>query len=187
MASTSTHVLEIVFGFGWCAFWVYWLVASTSAKPGQSRWQRWASVRIAVVILVLVLLRTGTLRGHPTASPGWLQAVGLAAFVVGLATAVWARICLGRNWGMPMSQKAEPELVTSGPYRTVRHPIYSGIILAMIGTALALSLVWLVVVVVLGGYFVYSAVMEERSMARLFPDSYPPYQASTKMLVPYVF
>jgi protein-S-isoprenylcysteine O-methyltransferase Ste14 len=77
--------------------------------------------------------------------------------------------------------------VTTGPYRRVRHPIYSGIILAMIGTAIAVSWYWLLAVVLLGAYFVYSAVMEERYIAGLFPDTYPAYKRSTKMLVPFVF
>jgi protein-S-isoprenylcysteine O-methyltransferase Ste14 len=86
-----------------------------------------------------------------------------------------------------MSEKVDPELVTTGPYRRVRHPIYSGIILAMIGTAIAVSWYWLLAVVLLGAYFVYSAVMEERYIAGLFPDTYPAYKRSTKMLVPFVF
>ena len=86
-----------------------------------------------------------------------------------------------------MSEKADPELVTTGPYSAVRHPIYSGIILAMAGTAVAVSWYWLVAVVLLGGYFIYSAVMEERYLAERFPDAYPRYKQSTKMLIPFVF
>jgi protein-S-isoprenylcysteine O-methyltransferase Ste14 len=107
-------------------------------------------------------------------------------FLLGLALAVWARVYIGRNWGMPMSEKVDPELVTSGPYRSVRHPIYSGIILAMIGTTIGVSLYWLVAVVVMGAYFLYSAVVEERSMGRLFPGAYPEYKRSTKMLIPFI-
>jgi len=86
-----------------------------------------------------------------------------------------------------MSQKVDPELVTTGPYSRVRHPIYSGIILAMIGTTIAVSLYWLVAVVLIGAYFLYSAIVEERLMARLFPGSYPEYKRSTKMLIPFIF
>jgi protein-S-isoprenylcysteine O-methyltransferase Ste14 len=116
-----------------------------------------------------------------------LQGVGLAIFVAGLALAIWARVYLGRNWGTPMSQKVDPDLVTTGPYRTIRHPIYSGILLAIVGTAVALSWYWLIAVPLLGGYFVYSAIMEERYMTKLFPDTYAEYKRSTKMLIPYVF
>ena len=57
----------------------------------------------------------------------------------------------------------------------------------MVGTAVAVSVYWLIAVVLLGAYFVYSAVMEERYMAELFPDAYPRYKQSTKMLVPFIF
>ena len=107
--------------------------------------------------------------------------------MLGLALAVWARIYLGRNWGMPMSEKVDPELVTTGPYRTGRHPIYSGIVLAMVGTAIAVSVYWLIAVVLLGGYFIYSAFMEEHCMAQVFPDTFPAYKQSTEMLIPFLF
>jgi protein-S-isoprenylcysteine O-methyltransferase Ste14 len=87
---------------------------------------------------------------------------------------------------MLMSQKADPELVTTGPYGRVRHPIYSGILLGMVGTTIAVSLYWLIAVAALGAYFLFSAVIEERNMARLFPAAYPPYRRATKMLIPYV-
>lgn len=116
-----------------------------------------------------------------------LQGIGLAIFVLGLALAVWARVYLGRNWGMPMSQKADPELVTSGPYHSIRHPIYTGVILAMIGTTIAVSLYWLIAVALIGCYFIYGAVVEERSMTQLFPDSYPADKRSTKMLIPFIY
>jgi len=86
-----------------------------------------------------------------------------------------------------MSQKVDPELVTTGPYRYIRHPIYSGIILAAIGTTIASGLSWILVVVLLGAYFIYAATVEEHIMGRLFPESYPPYKRSTKMLVPFIF
>jgi len=181
------HVIDDdIFG-GWVAFWIYWLAASIGVKAGQTRWTRFAGVRGGVMLVGLLLLRVTAVKGHAATNDPWLQGIGLAVFVLGLALAIWARVYLGRNWGMPMSQKVDPELVTTGPYRAVRHPIYSGIILAMIGTTIADSLYWLGAVVVLGAYFAYSAVVEERLMARLFPGSYPEYKRSTKMLIPLIF
>ena len=180
------HVVDVVILVCWVAFWVYWLVASTGVKAGRTRWGQFAGIRAGLILVILLLLRARVFQGHAVTSSLWLQGIGLAVFVLGLALAVWARVYLGRNWGMPMSQKVDPELVTAGPYSSIRHPIYSGIILAMIGTTIAVSWYWLTAVVLLGAYFLYSAIVEERSMARLFPDSYPGYKGSTKMLIPFI-
>jgi protein-S-isoprenylcysteine O-methyltransferase Ste14 len=181
------RAIDIVIGAGWVVFWIYWLAASAGVKAGRTRWTRFVGFRVAIVLIVLLLLRLGAFKAHEVTRDLWLQVIGLVIFLLGLALAVWARVYLGRNWGMPMSEKADPELVTTGPYSTVRHPIYSGIILAMIGTTVAVSLYWLVAVVLLGAYFIYSAVMEERYMAGRFPDAYPKYKQSTKMLIPFIF
>ena len=73
---------------------------------------------------------------------------------------------------------------SAGPYGRIRHPIYSGIILGMAGTAIAVSPYWLTAVAILGAYFLVSAVIEERTMAKLFPRGLPPYKRATKMLIP---
>jgi protein-S-isoprenylcysteine O-methyltransferase Ste14 len=87
---------------------------------------------------------------------------------------------------MPMTERTEPELVTSGPYRFVRHPIYSGLLLAVLGTALAISLYWLIALAFLTAYFTYSATVEERLMTTSFPGEYDSYRARTNMLIPFV-
>jgi protein-S-isoprenylcysteine O-methyltransferase Ste14 len=115
-----------------------------------------------------------------------VEAVGTVLFLCGLGLAVWARVHIGRNWGMPMTRMDEPELVTSGPYRLVRHPIYSGILLALLGTALALNLYWLIALGVLGAYFLYSARVEEKLLTASFPTAYPGYRAKSKMLIPFL-
>jgi protein-S-isoprenylcysteine O-methyltransferase Ste14 len=85
-----------------------------------------------------------------------------------------------------MTRKEQPELVTSGPYRLVRHPIYFGILAGLLGTAAALGWHWLIAVALAGVYFVYSATVEERYLAATFPDDYPRYRRATKMLVPFL-
>jgi protein-S-isoprenylcysteine O-methyltransferase Ste14 len=179
-------VVDLIIFAGWIAFWCYWLVASTNAKVGRTRWGRFAGFRVASILFILLLFRLRVLHGDTVTHNPWLQGTGLAVFILGLALAVWARIYIGRNWGMPMSEKVDTQLVTTGPYHSIRHPIYSGIILAMIGTAIAASVFWLVAVVLLGAYFIYSAVVEERHMTEVFPDAYPAYRNSTKMLIPFI-
>src|SRR5438034_9013681 len=157
----AVRTVELVFAVGWAAFWVYWLVAAFFMKRGRVSWSHEGRVRIVIVVLAIVLVRLGIFRGHGVATDPARAAVGLVLFALGLGFAVWARVHIGRNWGTPMTQKDEPELVTSGPYRHVRHPIYSGILVAGIGTAVALSWMWLVAVVLAGIYFIYSATVEE--------------------------
>ena len=181
------RVVEIVFAVGWAAFWLYWIVAAFSMKRGRVPWSRELGIRAVIAVVAILLIRAGAFRGHDLTTDAWRAGLGLGLFALGLAFAIWARMHLGRNWGTPMTQKVDPELVTSGPYHLVRHPIYSGILIAGVGTALALSWMWLTAVVLAGIYFVYSATVEERYMTEQFPDTYPVYKRSTKMLVPLIF
>jgi protein-S-isoprenylcysteine O-methyltransferase Ste14 len=99
----------------------------------------------------------------------------------------WARYYLGKNWGMPMTVKEDPELVTGGPYTFVRHPIYTGILLAVLGSVLASSLLWLVILVFFTYEFIRSVKGEEMLMTKQFPEKYPAYKKRTKMLIPFVY
>jgi len=178
----------------WLAFMVYWAISAFSAKRslGITPWWRQGLLRGGIVVLIVAAL-------HFTGAGGWLRtvrayqahsivlgAIGAAVVLLGLGLAVYARIYLGRNWGMPMSRKEEPELVTGGPYAFVRHPIYTGIILAMLGSAIGESLFWGVLLIVFVPYFVYSARREEELMREQFPGQYPEYMRRTKMIVPLV-
>jgi protein-S-isoprenylcysteine O-methyltransferase Ste14 len=181
------RAVEVVFAVGWAAFWAYWLAAAFSVKKGRMQWSGQLRIRAAILVITILLVHLGAFRGHGIETEPWQAGIGLLLFVLGLAFAVWARVSLGGNWGTPMTQKDEPELVTGGPYRLVRHPIYSGLLLAGAGTALALNWFWLTVVGLAGVYLVYSAIAEERFLTERFPDSYPAYKDSTKLLVPYIF
>jgi protein-S-isoprenylcysteine O-methyltransferase Ste14 len=181
------RAVELVFAVGWAAFWLYWLVAALSVKSGRASRSHELPVRAVFLVAAILLVRSGVFRGHHLNTDPWRASVGLILFALGLTFAIWARVHIGRNWGTPMTKKDEPELVTSGPYRLVRHPIYSGILVAGVGTAVALSWLWLIPAVMAGTYFVYSATMEERYLTEQLPDTYPAYKRSTKMLVPFIF
>jgi len=176
--------LRAVIYLGWALFWLGWLAAAVSAKRGSSgaAGRRIRGVAAIGVFVMARLVHVDGLAMHDTTS----AVLGAALFVGGLAVAVWARVNMGRNWGMPMTVKEQPELVTSGPYRLVRHPIYSGILLAVLGTALAVNLDWLILLAVLGTYFLYCAKVEEQLMTDQFPAVYPAYRNHTKMLVPFL-
>jgi protein-S-isoprenylcysteine O-methyltransferase Ste14 len=176
--------LRLAISVIWVVFWVYWLTAAIDAKQG-TRTRRTRPAGLLIVIVAFLLQRAFGVRALAVDQP-IVQALGVVVFLSGLALAVWARVYLGGNWGMPMSEKQEPELVTSGPYHFVRHPIYSGILLGLVGTALATNLYWLIAVVVVGAYFIHSAKVEEGIMASSFPAAYRGYRARTKMLIPFV-
>lgn len=180
----------------WLIFAVYWLVAAFGTKRTASSGPWWGAtyLRIALIIVALQLLRlpflanlSRSLGEHAPLVPGpVVGAIGAAVCFLGIAFAIWARVHLGRNWGVPMSLREGHELVTTGPYTLVRHPIYTGILFAMFGSMLAEGVLWLVAFVVFFAYFVYSAKAEETLMSRQFPNEYPEYASRTKMLIPFV-
>jgi protein-S-isoprenylcysteine O-methyltransferase Ste14 len=179
----------------WLIFLAYWVISAFGTKRTLSRrkWGREVGLRLIIIAIVLLALRvpivTHTLRharGHILTTDPRLGIAGVTLCALGVGLAIWARIYLGRNWGPPMSHKEQPELVTTGPYAFVRHPIYAGIILAILGSAVAETILWLIPLVVGGAYLFYSARSEERRMVQEFPDKYPAYQKRTKMLVPFL-
>lgn len=178
--------VEVLFAVGWGAFWLYWLIAAFSMKRGRVSWSRGLRLRLVIVALAVLLVRFGVVRHHGLNTDPWRAALGIAIFAAGLGFAIWARVHIGRNWGTPMTRKVEPELVTSGPYHLVRHPIYSGLLAGGMGTAIALSWVWLLAVALAGIYFIYSATAEERYLTEQFPERYAAYKHTTKMLLPFI-
>ena len=176
----------------WLCFIGYWLVAARGTKRtiGRAGGGRSSGLRVAVTLAVALLASTGRLSGIGPHTPAGVDeamgALGAALCAGGVALAIWARFHLGRNWGMPGSVKEDPELVTSGPYRVVRHPIYTGVVVAMAGTALVHGMAWWLLAAAFLIYFLTSAGAEEREMARRFPDQYPECRAHTKKLIPFV-
>jgi len=181
----TTLLLVII----WVCFWAYWFASAIGSKKRvlEKGWQNGAYLRVVASIIILIALhfRLVDLRFTP---PGLVAAtIGVALTALGLGICVWARRHLGRNWGMPMSHVDGADLVTSGPYHFVRHPIYSGLLLAILGTVLATDWALLVVLVIVGVFFIYSATTEEQRMTKLFPKDYAAYKAASKMLIPFVF
>ena len=182
-----TPVSHLIDGL-WLAFVVIWLVAAQFNKRASAHapWKTWIARLAILALLVGVRLHSGDGRLGTAAGPV-RQWSGVVLVALGLGFAVWARVYLGRNWGMPMSLRAGHELVTRGPYAYVRHPIYTGILLALLGSTVALDPMWGWALVLFFAYFLYSARTEERMMAEQFPEAYAAYKARTRMLIPWVF
>ncbi len=181
-------VYGIIIAILWTIFILYWIISAVSVKKDVYRqgawWQRAFVFAIAAFVLTNLV-------------PAWREplfpqspAFAIAAIVltaIGILFAVWARIHLGANWSSQPALKEGHELVTSGPYRFVRHPIYTGVILAFIGTALVNNMLWDVVILLVAIMFVRRVYAEDRLMARQFPDRYPEYKKRTKALIPFVW
>ncbi|MGH6672061.1 MAG: methyltransferase [Xanthobacteraceae bacterium] len=179
----------------WLILVVYWAVSAFSAKRsiGARAWRREIGLRLGILVVVLLAIRLPIVRhalrngrAYAVNTSVALGIIGVVLCGLGVGLALWARFSLGTNWGMPMSRKQNPELVVHGPYAFVRHPIYGGIIVALIGSALGQSPFWLAPLVLSGGYFFYSARREERIMTEQCPQTYPAYMRRTKMLIPFV-
>ena len=180
----------------WLVLFAYWMIAAISAKRNAGRRLRWKEngIRLGVIMLIVIALRAipglrHSLRNAQAHMSGSLLigAIGVVICALGVGLALWARVHLGRNWGMPMSTKENPELVTTGPYEFVRHPIYTGILLAMLGSTIGGDVFWVLPLVLFGGYFVYSARREEELMIMQFPEQYRAYMQRTNMLLPRIF
>lgn len=194
LRSGMTIYRDIILGL-WLLFAGYWAVSAIGVKRsvGGWAWRRQVAVRLIIALGIAVALRNHAVAHAvrqvwffaadvhpPLAVPG----VVLCAFGIGLAIA--ARRYLGRNWGPPMSRKEDPELVTRGPYAVIRHPIYTGILLALLGSAIGDGLFWLLPLVLAGAYFIVSARREEKLMCAQFPQQYPAYMKRTRMLLPFL-
>jgi protein-S-isoprenylcysteine O-methyltransferase Ste14 len=186
-------IIHYIIAAMWLIVIGYWLVSARQAKPNLTR-QRYYGLplRVVMIVLIIVALRSPPVRlwlrqaRMSFGSDVVIALIGVVLCALGCGLALAARIQLGRNWGMPMSQKAGAELVTGGPYAYARHPIYGGLMLALLGSTLAENLLWALPLVLFTPYFVFSALREERLMLSQFPGEYGEYRKHTKMLIPFV-
>jgi protein-S-isoprenylcysteine O-methyltransferase Ste14 len=182
---------RIAFGCAWGALVLVWAWGWRISKPTSRTAEGLNSLTPYLPILIgVALLRAHVLpeswKKEPLSPHSLaLEGAGLAVTLLGAVFAIWARVTLGRNWSSVPQVKEQHELVVKGPYRIVRHPIYTGLILAAAGTALAQNRgIWLfMVVLILASYWLKIRV-EERLMMETFPEEYPEYRRRVKALIP---
>ena len=175
----------------WIAFGVLWLVWALRSKPTQMReslGSRFSHVVATVAAFYAMFsgdVPLGWMHTRVVPRGPWIEALGIALTVAGMAFAIWARAYLGGNWSSNVTVKVGHQLVRTGPYRWVRHPIYSGLILAMMGTALNRRQVrGVVAVILLWVGFTIKSRIEERFMAATFGPEYDEYRRATGAMVP---
>ena len=177
----------------WLVFVAIWVIAAVSTKRTVYRETRAQRLRYWVwLVSAYFLLLYGprlpyplNLRIVPHATPAAMAAAVLC--VIGLAFAVWARVTLGRNWSGVVTLKEGHELIERGPYRFVRHPIYTGILIMFFATALAVGhLAGFAATFLMFASFWIKLRDEEKLMLQQFPEQYAAYRQRTRRIVPFV-
>jgi protein-S-isoprenylcysteine O-methyltransferase Ste14 len=176
----------------WAVFFAYWYISARRTKPVCERQSRQAQMAWrGPLIFGYVLLAFAPWGSHDARllphGAGWGPA-GAALAVAGLAFCIWARRTLGGNWSGTVTLKQDHELIQQGPYRLVRNPIYTGMLVMLLGTALWVgrwSAAPALVLAVIG--FVIKLRQEEAFMRRQFPEAYAAYSKRVKRLIPFVY
>ena len=184
----------------WIIFFVFWVISARSAKSSQETrgWLggKWSSILLSFGFLFMILSELLTRVGlqlDPLTRPLMSLSRLVEVFIIllltgGLVLAILARRTIAGNWSVAVSFQEGHELVTSGPYRFVRHPIYTGILLMVLGTTLYLDslFAWI-------GFFIVLTTLrlklgqEEALLAVYFPKDYAVYKQHTKALIPFIW
>lgn len=160
----------------WLVYTVVWFTAGLTTKRRNKSVKRRLRLPFGLIIFAVIFLTYGQidrtwlgLRLLPSAS--WLVLPGIVLTFAGMALALWARVHLGRNWGLPATMRVGHELVTSGPYAYIRHPIYWGVDVALVGTALAIGnvVVFLIAAVFIVRFW-WAARVENGLLVRQFGE-----------------
>ncbi|HYP65264.1 MAG TPA: isoprenylcysteine carboxylmethyltransferase family protein [Steroidobacteraceae bacterium] len=176
----------------WCGWCLYWMLAALRSKATRRREPLASRLAHLLPLAVGATLLAWPARGWsalvwrlwpPSLFACW---IGVALVIAGLAFAVWARVHLGGNWSGTVTIKQGHELIRSGPYAYVRHPIYTGLITALLGTAVASGTVRAAIgLAIIVASFVRKLRTEENFMRETFPGEYPRYSADVPALIPF--
>ncbi|WP_426662049.1 methyltransferase family protein [Rhodanobacter aciditrophus] len=182
-----------VVALAWMAWLLYWFVSAFGTKRAArvDSFGTMLAYRVPLLLGFILLFA-----GRPWAGADWLWRdfrpasvtwdwLGLLVLLLGLGVACWARVVLGRNWSATVQLKQEHELVVAGPYSRVRHPIYTGILLGLLGTALVFGQ-WrgLLALALAAAAFWFKLCHEEAWMRERFGTAYVDYMRHTKALIP---
>ncbi|SRR5579871_1304428 len=175
----------------WYVFGAYWVVSWLRVKPTKTTERsvdRLLTVALVIVAFGLLFenwVRIGPLRWRFVPDEPWTNWVGIGLTWMGVAIAVWARYCIGVYWSARVTLKEGHQLIRTGPYAFVRHPIYTGMFLGATGAALVAG-EWrgIVAVILLLAAHSLKALREEALLTREFGDEYTSYRKHTGFLFP---
>jgi protein-S-isoprenylcysteine O-methyltransferase Ste14 len=186
-------VQACLFPILWIGYLVYWwamamdVKATRRSEPMESRLTRMLSIVCALMLLWRPSVPLQVLNGRFLPLSDIYYWSGAAIASCGFLFSIWARRHLGRNWSQAVTVKEDHELVTTGPYAVVRHPIYTGLLLAFLGSAVARG-EWrgLVAVALVFAVLWRKLKLEEKWMSAEFGESYAAYCRRVSALVPFI-
>lgn len=188
MTSITGH---IIIGC-WCIFVIVWLINAFRTKRAAERQSVPSALahRIPVGVgwwMLVVPKWPGFMGRQAIPRTAFSQSIGAAICILGLLFTLWARQTLAGNWSSDVTFKQNHELIRTGPYRIVRHPIYTGLLVMLLGTAIYIGQVrgGVSLLLVTIGFWIKLG-QEERLLLRHFPDAYLVYRREVKALVPFV-
>jgi len=175
----------------WCVIEVYWDVARKNAAPAsssESRASRWLHLLLTSAAQLLIFFPIYGLRQRYLPASAIVTATGLTLNVMGVALAIWARRCLGRYWSGEITIKVEHRLVCSGPYKILRHPIYTALLSLYTGTAIVSGelhalIGWALALLA----YLRKIRLEEANLMKAFSEDYRDYRSETWALLPGLF
>ena len=174
----------------WFIFLAYWLISAIGMKKDiRSTNSWWGYSGIVLVVILLLFFQQSSFQFQLIPHTTVVLIVGVILCGLGVVFAIWARRQLGKNWGSrPSAQQEGQELMTSGPYHFVRHPIYTGMLSALIGSALVGGTLWFIIFVLICVLLTWKRIRaEEKFMMQQFPNQYHDYKKRTRVLIPFVF
>ena len=177
----------------WILFAVIWLLAAFATKKSVYRESGAQRLRYIIPLLLGWFLLA---KGHRLSDPlnhrviprlEALAWIGAGLCIAGLAFCGWARFTLGRNWSGVVTLKGGHELITSGPYALVRHPIYTGLLTMFVATVIVLGHIAGIIAIpfVIVSFWV-KLRSEENLMLKKFPNEYAAYQRRVKRIIPFI-
>jgi protein-S-isoprenylcysteine O-methyltransferase Ste14 len=175
----------------WIVWLLYWIAMAFTTKRTIER-GGFLGYRVVAVVVIACFIAAGRLLDVSPQSQLWHTTLALAVVsdcivLAGTAFTIWARITLGRNWSAEVTFKQDHELIESGPYALVRHPIYTGLLMMALGTAVNYGrAMGFAVFFALCGAIWWKARQEERIMSSHFPEAYPEYKMRVRAIIPFV-
>ena len=175
----------------WIPFWVYWFISAARTRSTAKRSQPFPPLLLVMFLIILgwALFAGAAPRGLlvDRVIPGGngIELSGLAITILGLSIAIWARVHLGKNWSSRPTIREGHILVRTGPYRFVRNPIYTGLLVAYTGTAVVIGALWaFALILFLLAAFLVRIREEEKILLGEFGEEYEKYRREVRALIP---